>query len=684
MKRCTKLFSIVLVLAMLFSMFPEMTFVMEKENVMGETVSEEDLEDDWEEEFGEPATWSFDAETGTLTYSGGSYVDTYGCEDHADEVKKIVFEEPIEEVWADYEDVQFTNLEEVVIPASLTYFSADIISYSSKLTTITVAEDNEVYYTIDGNLYAHFKFEWEDVVEEYYVLTKYIPTKTDKVYTLPEGIDDIDYYAFTNVTNLEEIILPETLEYLYLDSLADISSLKKITILNPDTELEEVEDTTYFEDVVICGYENSYVEEVANEYELNFEAMPERKIKSISINTYPYKMEYYVGSDFVSEGLVLDAEYEDGGFAERTKGFEILGFDSSELGECEVTISLGGASVTFTVEIVGLDAEKIIDIGIDKEVTLEKGEVYKELYFIPQISGEYMFYTKCSYDTMCDLYDINDEWLECADDSEDEEDLNFNLTYELEAGKIYILRVGTWEENGCTFKVKSKFVSSEESHTEHNYISYVTEATNNSDGYTEYICDVCGDNYVEYTHNYEISVVPATCTSKGFTLHECKNCGDLYSDNEVPMLKHNYVETILKPATTTEQGEKQYKCSDCDNSYTESIAKLPFETTTVKEKPTEKPTVKKPGQVKKLKAKVSIKKVKLSWKKINKVSGYEVRIGNGKKVKKAVKKFVTKNKYTYKKIKKKTYYFKVRAYRKDNGKKIYGKWSKAKKFVVKK
>lgn len=673
MKRSTRLFSIVLVFAMFFSMFPEMTFVMGTENVKAEAVSE----DDWED-FGEPATWSFDAETGTLTYSGGTYVESYGCEDYADEVKKIVFEESIEEVYSDYEGVAFKNLEEVVIPASLTYFSADIISYSSKLTTITVAEDNEVYYTSDGNLYAHYKYEWEDIVEEYYALIKYIPTKTDKVYIVPEGINDISYYAFTKVTDLEEIILPETLEYLYLDSLAEISSLKKITILNPDTELE-IEDITYFEDIEICGYENSYVEKAVNEYGLNFQAMPERKIKSISLNTYPYKMEYYMGSDFRSEGLILEVEYEDGGIAKRTRGYEISGFDSSQIGECEVTVSLGGASATFTVEIVGLDAEKIIDIGIDKEVTLEKGEDYEELYFTPQLSGEYMFYTKCSYDTMCNLYDINDELLEWADDSEDEDDLNFNLAYELESGKTYILRVGTYEETGCTFKVKSKLISSDEPHTEHNHISYVTEATEGKDAYTEYICNICGDKYVEYVHEYEKTVIQPTCTKKGFTIHVCKNCEDAYSDNEVPALNHNYVETIIKPATTTSEGEKQYKCSACGDSYTESIAKLKEEPTTNKEIT----TVKKPGKVKKLKAKVSGKKVKLSWKKINKVSGYEVRIGTGKKVKKAVKKFVKMNKLTYKKLKKKTYYYKVRAYKTVNGKKVYGKWSKAKKFVVK-
>lgn len=675
---------------MIFSMIPEMTFIMETGNVMAEEVVDESLED---EEYDEAATWNFDAETGTLTYSGGIYVESYGCEDYAEQVKKIVFDESIEEVYEDYEGVQFTNLEEVVIPASLTYFEIDIITHSSKLNTITVAEDNEVFYTIDGNLYSYNKYEWEDeedeeggVVEEFYSLVRYIPTKTDKIYTLPDGVGSIEYGAFAMAANIEGIVLNETMEGFLLDSLYGMSSLNKLTFKNPET-IFFIFDITGFEELIICGYENILIEEVANEYDLTFEALPERKVKSMSIKTYPDKMIYEVGRTFISDGLVLDVEYEDGGTAERTMGYEVLGFDSSEVGECEVTISLGGATVSFTVEIIKLDTSKIMQIGIDKEVTLEDSYDYVEIYFTPVLSGEYSFYTKCSYDTYCELYE-NDEFLHEADDLEDgdEYDYNFNLTYELEAGKTYILRVSTYEENGCTFNVKSKLLSTDDPHEEHNYISYVTEATDNSDGYIEYICDACGDSYTEYIHDYKTTVIPATCTSKGFTLHECENCGDVYSDNEVPMLKHNYVETILKPATTTETGEKQFKCSECGDSYTESIAKLPAETTAEKETTTaDTEKIKKPGQVKKLKAKVSLKKVNLSWKKNKKVAGYEVRIGKGKKVKKAVKKFTRKNKLTYKKIKKKkTYYFKVRAYRMDGKKKVFGKWSKSKKFVVKK
>lgn len=81
------------------------------------------------------------------------------------------------------------------------------------------------------------------------------------------------------------------------------------------------------------------------------------------------------------------------------------------------------------------------------------------------------------------------------------------------------------------------------------------------------------------------------------------------------------------------------------------------------------------------------KKVKLSWKKILKVNGYNVRYAlSKKKLKKAKIKTVKKNtpKYIIKKLKKKKYYVQVRGYSIVDGRKCYGEWSKVKKVTVKK
>ena len=94
-----------------------------------------------------------------------------------------------------------------------------------------------------------------------------------------------------------------------------------------------------------------------------------------------------------------------------------------------------------------------------------------------------------------------------------------------------------------------------------------------------------------------------------------------------------------------------------------------------------------PAGVKKLIAKNKKKKsVTLSWKKASGAKGYQLQYALNKKfTKKKKSKFTKKRKFTVKKLKKKkTYYFRVRAYKLNGKKKVYGKWSGVKKVKIKK
>lgn len=97
----------------------------------------------------------------------------------------------------------------------------------------------------------------------------------------------------------------------------------------------------------------------------------------------------------------------------------------------------------------------------------------------------------------------------------------------------------------------------------------------------------------------------------------------------------------------------------------------------------EEKTVKKPGKVTGLAIKrLSAKKAKLTWKKKSS-DGYELymKTGNGKYKKIKTIKNAKTTSYTIKKLKKgKKYTFKVRAYRLEGTKKVYGKFSVARKI----
>lgn len=102
---------------------------------------------------------------------------------------------------------------------------------------------------------------------------------------------------------------------------------------------------------------------------------------------------------------------------------------------------------------------------------------------------------------------------------------------------------------------------------------------------------------------------------------------------------------------------------------------------------TQKSTVKKPKRVTITSVKSSKKgQITVKYKKLKKVSGYQISYSTNKKFKKAksikVKASVVKK--TIKKLKsKKKYYVRVRAYTKKGSKKLYGSWSKVKKVKIK-
>lgn len=177
---------------------------------------------------------------------------------------------------------------------------------------------------------------------------------------------------------------------------------------------------------------------------------------------------------------------------------------------------------------------------------------------------------------------------------------------------------------------------------------------------TIYIVD---ESYVENLDKYTVGVTTVVVGGDGETIIE------------------SVMTTLTYPQEPTEEATTP-----------ENVTTKPG--TTTPEKVTTKPTittkVTKPSKVKSFKAKnIKSKKVKLTWKKVKNVSGYQIVYARNKKFtknKKTVKvKKASITKKTIKKLKKnKTYYFRVRAYKKVNKQLVYGTWSKVRKVKIKK
>lgn len=136
--------------------------------------------------------------------------------------------------------------------------------------------------------------------------------------------------------------------------------------------------------------------------------------------------------------------------------------------------------------------------------------------------------------------------------------------------------------------------------------------------------------------------------------------------------------------------ELEYLKEGTEPAVTEKPTETPTTNTpqiTTKQDVTTKTTVKAPAKVTVKKVKnLKGKKVKVSLKKVKSAVGYQVQYSLNKKFKKGNKKVSTKKlTVTIKKLKKKkTYYFRARAYVLDRKTKVYGAWGKAKKIKIKK
>lgn len=115
----------------------------------------------------------------------------------------------------------------------------------------------------------------------------------------------------------------------------------------------------------------------------------------------------------------------------------------------------------------------------------------------------------------------------------------------------------------------------------HNYERKTKKATCKEAGAIYDECSVCKDVQIIQTEDklpHELvhhDGKPAECIKTGYEAYDtCKNC-DYTTYKELPILMHNYVETVVAP-TCESKGYTLHSCTRCKNSYrTNEKAKLP-------------------------------------------------------------------------------------------------------------
>ena len=124
-----------------------------------------------------------------------------------------------------------------------------------------------------------------------------------------------------------------------------------------------------------------------------------------------------------------------------------------------------------------------------------------------------------------------------------------------------------WQCDGCGNLDKRNYTKA----TGHNYKAItIREATCKQGGLKLNLCDKCGSFYEESTptgeHKYKTEKVQPTCRNVGYTNHICEICGNSYITDMMPIISHSY-ERITKEPTCTDKGYTTSTCTICRQTF---------------------------------------------------------------------------------------------------------------------
>ena len=195
-------------------------------------------------------TWSFEKGSNIMFISGNGSMEQYDSRfdipwySWNDNIEKVVIEEGVT-VICDRAFYECKNLKEVSIADSVisigfgafrnceslkqVSISKNVISIwatafagCKKLEKIEVDENNVCYSSINGDLYDYSYHQTK--------LAQYALGKPDKEFTVPDGVEEIDMYAFAGSDNLVTVKIPKSVKDIDFEAFEECTNLTEITI----------------------------------------------------------------------------------------------------------------------------------------------------------------------------------------------------------------------------------------------------------------------------------------------------------------------------------------------------------------------------------------------------------------------------------------------------------------------
>jgi hypothetical protein len=120
----------------------------------------------------------------------------------------------------------------ITIPASITDLGSSVFFGCTSLEAFTVEEGNTYLSTVDDGVL---------IADEGGFLLSYPAARTDTTYTVPDSVDEIAPGCFSFSSNLEEVIIPDSVYYIDTWSFA-YSGITKVTL---PSSLVQVDDYAF-------------------------------------------------------------------------------------------------------------------------------------------------------------------------------------------------------------------------------------------------------------------------------------------------------------------------------------------------------------------------------------------------------------------------------------------------------
>lgn len=118
-----------------------------------------------------------------------------------------------------------SSLANIIIPDSVTsigkgFLCEDIFAGCTSLENIVVGDNNEIYKSVDGVLFS----------KDGKTLIRYAPKKVSMEYIVPESVNKIARYAFSNCSNVNSVVISNAVTHIDQQTFRDCESLKTVVI----------------------------------------------------------------------------------------------------------------------------------------------------------------------------------------------------------------------------------------------------------------------------------------------------------------------------------------------------------------------------------------------------------------------------------------------------------------------